>query len=84
MRASSRKLGALFLFQDPPTRPGAAPGKPSSTGINMRQAKTLGNDERFQQLLALADEGDESARADLFREYGHEYGHGISEVRHER
>jgi len=50
----------------------------------MRQAKTLGNDERFQQLLALADEGDESARADLFREYGHEYGHGISEVRHER
>lgn len=50
----------------------------------MRQAKTLGNDERFQQLLALADEGDESARADLFREYGYEYGHGISEVIHER
>ncbi len=77
-------LDALFLFQDLPTRPGAAPGKPSSTGINMRQAKTLGNDERFQQLLALADEGDESARADLFREFGYEYGRGSSEVKNER
>lgn len=50
----------------------------------MRQAKTLGNDERFQQLLALADEGDESARADLFREFGYEYGRGSSEVKNER
>ncbi len=40
----------------------------------MRQAKTLGNDERFQQLLALADEGEEGAVGDLYREYGYEYG----------
>ncbi len=31
-------------------------------------------DERFNQLLALADEGNEDAVGDLFREYGFEYG----------
>lgn len=39
--------------------------------------------ERFLQLMELADEGDESARADLFREYGYVYGRGNSEVRHD-
>ncbi len=50
----------------------------------MKQAMTVGKDERFQQLLALADEGDESARADLFREYGYEYGGGNTEVCRDR
>ena len=43
----------------------------------MRQAKQFKKeqvDERFKQLLALADEGDEDAVGDLFREYGFEYG----------
>jgi len=28
---------------------------------------------RFQQLLALAEEGDENAIADLFKEFGYQY-----------
>ncbi len=39
---------------------------------------------RFLQLMELADEGDECARADLFREYGYAYGRGNSEVKNER
>ena len=31
------------------------------------------NSTRFQQLLALADEGDENAIADLFTEFGYQY-----------
>jgi hypothetical protein len=30
-----------------------------------------GNTERFQQLMALADDGDETAMADLFKEFGY-------------
>ncbi len=33
-----------------------------------------GRDQRFKQLLALAQEGDEDAAGDLYREYGFEYG----------
>ena len=29
--------------------------------------------ERFQQLMALADDGDENAMADLFKEFGYVY-----------
>ena len=32
------------------------------------------SDSRFRQLLALADEGNEDAVGDLFREYGFKYG----------
>lgn len=47
-----------------------------------RKNKRTDRDTRFEQLIALADEGDESARADLFREYGYEYGHVNTEVGH--
>ena len=33
-------------------------------------------DQRFAALRTLADEGDENAVADLFKEYGYEYGRG--------
>ena len=36
-----------------------------------RQGK---RDERFEQLLALAREGNEEAVSDLFKEYGFQYG----------
>lgn len=35
-------------------------------------------DERLQQLLDLADGGDEAAKGDLFREYKIEYDAGFS------
>jgi hypothetical protein len=31
------------------------------------------NSERFQQLMALADDGDETAVADLFKEFGYQH-----------
>lgn len=37
-------------------------------------------DPRFQQLLALAEAGDECAAADLFREFDYEYLGGSEEV----
>jgi len=73
-----------FFFDTRRRGPGQRREMPSSTEINMRQAKTMRDDGRFLQLMALADEGDESARADLFREYGYEYGRGNMEVRHDR
>jgi hypothetical protein len=39
----------------------------------MRSLKTLFDEERYQQLLALAAEGDENAIADLFKEFGYQY-----------
>ncbi len=39
-----------------------------------RKNRRSGQDERFEQLLALAREGDEDAVGDLYREYGFEYG----------
>ena len=39
-----------------------------------RKNRRSGRDERFEQLLALAREGDEDAVGDLYREYGFEYG----------
>ena len=35
-------------------------------------------DARFDQLKALADEGDENAIADLFKEYGYDYERGVA------
>jgi excisionase family DNA binding protein len=37
-------------------------------------------DPRFQQLKALADEGDENAAADLFREFGFEHGAALRQA----
>ena len=49
-----------------------------------RKNKRTNRDMRFAQLMTFADEGDESARADLFREYEYEYVRGSSEVGNER
>ena len=39
-----------------------------------RKSGRSGRDQRFKQLLDLAQEGDEDAVGDLYREYGFEYG----------
>jgi hypothetical protein len=43
-----------------------------------RKIKREQVDERFWQLLALADEGDECAQADLWHEF--EFNHGVDEA----
>jgi hypothetical protein len=39
-----------------------------------RKNRRSGRDERFEQLLALAREGNENAVGDLYREYGFKCG----------
>ena len=45
-------------------------------GLNGRRAP-LG-DQRFAALMSLADEGDENAIADLYKEYGYDYARGAA------
>src|SRR5690606_27668462 len=50
--------------------------RPASTGreLHHQTPETLTDDERFQQLHALATDGNESAAADLWSEYGFTFG----------
>ena len=59
----------------------AANGKDASLAVSSRLQKMLAagarrRDPRFKELMALADGGDEGAAADLFKEFGFEYGAG--------
>ncbi len=48
----------------------------------MRAEKKLSSearDARYEQLLALAEDGDEAAVGDLWREFGFEYREGVVE-----
>jgi len=51
-------------------RPGAQGGKQSSKRAHSQHLK----DPRFLQLLQAANEGDENAIADLFREFNFKFG----------
>jgi hypothetical protein len=46
----------------------------------VHQVRIGAPDERYRQLVALADEGNSEAAADLFREYGIRYGEAGNET----
>ena len=58
-----------------------ANGKDANSAVSSRLQKMLvagarRRDPRFKELMALADGGDDGAAADLFKEFGFEYGAG--------
>ena len=42
------------------------------------ELKTRERDSRFRELLDLADEGNQDAIGDLYREYGYDYDRGVA------